>query len=431
MGMYLNPGKQRFQMDADSRIYVDKTGLLAELNRVLSTSDNCISLSHARRFGKSQAADMIDAYYSRDCDSRDIFSRFKISKDESFEKHLNRYNVIHWDVASFTDYCGGDVIESMTREVTGEMKNIYPDTDYDRPLYLILYELYMKTGIKYVIIVDEWDCIIRNYSDSPELVHRYMQFMHSLFKSAESKRFLALGYITGILPIKKIDDESALNNFREYTMINSWNLAPYYGFTEDEVKELCIKYDMPFDAIKTWYNGYLINGQHMYNPNSVNQAMSFHGLSSFWKNTSAYGTINRYITLNFDGLKEDIISILAGRRVPVNTDLFMNDLSQINSKDDALTALIHLGYLAYDEDSGCAYLPNYEVATAYRAALQIGGWKEIADWVFVPRADRTDKPAIIIELKWDKPARAAIDQIKSKFYYEALKSYDGEDASVR
>ena len=180
------------------------------------------------------------------------------------------------------------------------------------------------------------------------------------------------------MPVKKIDDESALNNFTEYTMINSRNLTPYFGFTEDEVRVLCDRFDMDFESVKKWYIGYLINGQHMYNPNSVCTAIHFHSLESYWKNTSAFGTINRYITLDFEGLKEDVIRMLEGERIPVNTKTFQNDLSIIRSRDDALTALIHLGYLAYDEDFEEAYLPNYEVSDAYQAALATGSWTDIA-----------------------------------------------------
>ena len=322
-----------------------------------------------------------------------------------------------------------------------------------------------------------------------------MQFLHDIFKSEEAKDFLALGYITGILPIKKIEDESALNNFREYTMLSSKQLTPYFGFTEDEVKALCRQYGMEFESVKAWYNGYLIDGRHMYNPNSVYQSMLDSSLESYWKNTSAFSTINKYITLNFDGLKEDVLTILAGGRVEVNTKSFKNDLKEIHSKDDALTALIHLGYLAYDEEFGEAYLPNYEVATAYDAALSTGSWDEIAksidkcnslmnatirrqadkvaelvelahetytsvlkyndenslscvltmayftapayynivrefpagkgyaDMVLIPRRDSGNKPAIVIELKWNKDADAAIRQIKEKRYAGELSGY--------
>lgn len=237
--------------------------------------------------------------------------------------------------------------------------------------------IYQKTNIPFVIIIDEWDCVIRNSNDK-ELIHRYLQFLHSLFKSEESKSFLALAYITGILPIKKIQDESALNNFEEYTMIDSYPITEYFGFTEEEVRDLCKEYDMDFETTKAWYNGYLIDGKNMYNPNSVARAMDRHRFDSYWKNTSSFASINTFITLNYAGLKDDIMTMLAGGKVRVNTNTFQNDLSEIHSKDDALTALIHLGYLGYDADRKSAYIPNYEVATAFEAALQTGAWSEIA-----------------------------------------------------
>ena len=237
--------------------------------------------------------------------------------------------------------------------------------------------IYQKTNIPFVIIIDEWDCVIRNSNDE-NLVHKYLQFLHSLFKSEESKSFLALAYITGILPIKKIKDESALNNFREYTMLDTYPITEFYGFTEEEVKNLCETYDMDFDTVKAWYNGYLINETHMYNPNSVAMALDRQIYDSYWKNTSSFASINTFITMNYAGLKDDIMTMLTGGMVMVETDAFQNDLFEIHSKDDAITALIHLGYLGYDADRKSAYIPNYEVAKAFQMALRTGEWSEIS-----------------------------------------------------
>ena len=379
MGTYFNPGNESFKKIVRSQVYVDKTMLLSETNKLLDTESCCIALSHARRFGKSQAAKMIDAYYSFGSDSRKLFAPYKIAKEKDFETHLNKYNVIHVDVASASDFNEEDVVETILKRLIAEFKQEFQDkVDYKQPLQLILSDIYKFTDRKFVIIIDEWDCVVRNQAENQELGHKYLQFLHSLFKSEESGRFLALAYITGILPIKKIDNESALNNFREYTMIDSKQFTPYFGFTEEEVKDLCRQYDMNFDSVKKWYNGYLINGQHMYNPNSVSQAMTDHSLESYWKNTSAFGTINNYIQLNFDGLKEDIMKVLEGGKVSVITGTFQNDLSIINSKDEALTALIHLGYLAFDAERSTVFIPNYEVKAAYQAALATGAWHTIA-----------------------------------------------------
>ena len=381
MGIYFNPNNESFSKDRNYKIYIDKTGLLEYLNESLGTPKNCIALSHARRFGKSHAAGMIDAYYSRGCDSSELFDGTKISESVDYRKYMNKYNVIHIDVSSFWDSYKDNIVEKMSEYVIDDIKEVFGDEiDYNKMLNFILMNVYKKSNIPFVIIIDEWDCVIRN-SEDRDLVHKYLQFLHSLFKSEESKSFLALAYITGILPIKKIEDESALNNFREYTMLKSKPITEYYGFTEEEVMGLCKKYGMDFETTKAWYNGYLIDGKHMYNPNSVVQSIVDKDFDSYWKNTSSFGSINTFITINYTGLKDDIMTMLSGGKVRVNTNTFQNDFSTVASKDDALTALIHLGYLGYDADRKSAYIPNYEVATAFEAALQTGSWSEIANTI--------------------------------------------------
>ena len=406
MGIYFNPSNESFTKDKNSELYIDKTGLLKFLNRVICTNANCISVSHARRFGKSHAAGMIDAYYSCGCDSHELFQDTEIAATkENFRKHLNQYNVIHLDISSFWDEYKENIVEKIKEYILDELKEVYGEQiDDSKMLSSVLMSVYKITKIPFVIIIDEWDCVIRN-SGNEALVHKYLQFLHSLFKSEESKAFLALAYITGILPIKKIKDESALNNFDEYTMLKSKPITKYFGFTEEDVKDLCEKYDMDFDTTKTWYNGYLIDGIHMYNPNSVSLAMKKQDFDSYWRNTSSFESINTFITMNYAGLKDDVLTMLMGRKVPVNTLTFQNDFSTIASKDDALTALLHLGYLGYDADRNSAYIPNYEVATASNAALQIGAWSKIAktisrcDELLMATIDgEAEKVAEIIEL---------------------------------
>ena len=405
MGVYFNPNNESFTQARNSMVYVDKTGLIEILNQRLSTEDKCIAVSHARRFGKSHAAGMVDAYYSLGCDSTKLFEDTKLANNADWKKHMNRYNVIHLDISSVWDFHKEDLIESIHDRVCDDFQKIYgEELRYEKDLYLLIQEIYAKTGIPFVIIIDEWDCVIRNSTDT-ELVHKYLQFLHSLFKSEESKAFLALAYITGILPIKKIKDESALNNFDEYTMLKSNPITEYFGFTEDEVKDLCEKYEMDYDAVKAWYNGYLIDGMHMYNPNSVSMAIKRKDFDSYWKNTSSFASINTFITMNYAGLKDDIMTMLSGGKVMVETDAFQNDLSEIHSKDDAITALIHLGYLGYDADRKSAYVPNYEVAKAFQMALKTGEWSEISkaisrcDELLMATIDgNADKVAEIIEL---------------------------------
>ena len=498
MGRFVNPDNSAFQVALNSPIYVDKTGLLEYTNSVLNTTEAYICNCRPRRFGKSYAANMLAAYYSKGCNSEEMFSGLDISRESDFKTHLNKYDVIHLDIQWFLANCDNvdNVVAFITKSVQAELREIYPGVLPEEEISLSesLSRIKNIVGQKFIIIIDEWDCVIRN-SDDKELVHKYLQFLHSLFKSEESKVFLALAYITGILPIKKIKDESALNNFREYTMLKSKPIGKYYGFTEEEVKGLCKEYDMDFDAVKAWYNGYLIDGVHMYNPNSVVQSMMDKDYDSYWRNTSSFASINTFITMNYAGLKDDIMKMLAGGKVRVNPNTFQNDFSTIASKDDALTALIHLGYLGYDADRKSAYVPNYEVATAFELALQTGGWNEIAtaistcdellfetidgnaervaelielahdtytsvlkyndenslscvltmayftapgyyniirempagkgfaDFVFIPRSNAGFRPAMVVELKYNKSADTAIKQIKENRYHGALSGY--------
>ena len=368
MGLYFNPNNKKNIKDISSSIYVDKTGLIEKLNKILCTNDNCVAVSHALRFGKSQAANLIEAYYSMGCDSKDIFSKFEIAQADDFEKHLNKYHVIRIDVSSFSDCYGKDIVESIIQALIDDIRDSFPDVGYDEPFHRVLSDIYMESGRQFVIIIDEWDYIIRNYSNQPELVTKYMRFLHSIFKGMEARRFLALGYVTGILPIKILNDESGPNNFRGRTMMDSKDIARYYGFTEEEVKVLCEKYDMPFDEIKNWYGGYEINGYHMYNPYSVCHALMEHSLQPYWASTTVPETIDKYVTLEFEGLRDDITKIFAGEEVNVHTGTFRNDLNDINSRDEALTALIHLGYLGFrkiSDDYGVVYIPNDEVRQAF------------------------------------------------------------------
>ena len=498
MGIYFNPSNDSFRKDRNYKIYVDKTELLNYTNEWLGTPRNCIAVSHARRFGKSHAAGMIDAYYSLGCDSTDIFAGTRIETYSDYKKYMNKYNVIHVDVSTFWYSYKDNLIEKIQEYIYKDFRREFGDKlNYEDSLSYNLMVIYKDTGIPFVIIVDEWDCVIRN-SKEEELVHKYLQFLHSLFKSEESKSFLALAYITGILPIKKIKDESALNNFTEFTMIDSYPITRFFGFTEDEVKQLCEQFQLDMDNTKAWYNGYLINGLHMYNPNSVSMAIERHRFDSYWKNTSSFASINTFITMNYDGLKDDIMTMLSDGMVYVNTDTFQNDFVSISSKDEALTALIHLGYLGYKIDEKNAFVPNFEVKKAYQAALCTSGWSKVADsisrcdellqatingdsekvaeliekahdaytsilkyndenslscvlsmayftapayynvvrempagkgfadFVFIPRLNAGERPAMIIELKYNQSAYSAIRQIKEKRYHGVLKEYSGK-----
>ena len=273
MGRFLNPDNSAFQVALNSEIYVDKTGLLEYTNRVMGTKQGYICNSRPRRFGKSITADMLTAYYSRGCSSREMFEKLNIGKSTDFLEHLNRYDVIHLDIQWFlaTVDSVDEVINFITDSVLVELRESYPDVlpEEVNTVPDALSRLREENGQKFVVIIDEWDVLIRDESANGKVQKAYINFLRGMFKGSEPTKYIQLAYLTGILPIKKIKTQSALNNFDEFTMLDAGRLVSFVGFTEDEVKTLCEKYRMDFEQVKKWYDGYCLGECHIYNPIAV------------------------------------------------------------------------------------------------------------------------------------------------------------------
>lgn len=376
MGIYLNKGNDLFKKRLNSSIYVDKTGLIELTNQLIGTDDQYVSVSRPRRFGKSMTGNMLAAYYSKGCDSYQLFSDLKIAQSPTFEQHLNQYNVIH---LTMTDFAGNTVEEAVKRisnVLIKKLKKEYPEVDYieDQVLSSVLDDIYEETGIAFIFIIDEWDFFMRSkgYSEKDKIT--YLSFLRALLKD---KSYVALAYITGIFPVKKYGEQSALNMFAEYSMENQGKFAPYTGFTEDEVKSLCETYEMDFEETKRWYDGYEVNKMAIYNPQSVVRAMNDHAFSNYWTKTENYESLKNYIQTDFDGLRQKVELLITGEKISVNTDKFQNDLSIIKSEDDVLTLLIHLGYLTYNFEEKNCWIPNYEIQTQFINCIEDGGWENL------------------------------------------------------
>ena len=274
MGIFVNPNNDGFKQSLNSKIYVDKSGMIEITNNLLDTRQNCMCISRPRRFGKSMGIDLLVAYYSKGCDSKELFSNLKIAQNPDFEKHLNKYNVISLNLPNFKETGKGIecILPIMINELKRDLKKEFPliVDNTDRPLQLILADIYEQTKEKFIILIDEWDFIFRE-SKNTDFQEEYVDFLRVLFKD---RPYVKLAYITGILPVKKYNTQSALNNFDEYSMIISRNMSEFFGFTEDEVKALCKRFNRDFDEIKAWYDGYLMPGNvHLYNPRSVVMSM--------------------------------------------------------------------------------------------------------------------------------------------------------------
>ncbi len=507
MGIYLNPGNEQFTVTVNSELYVDKTDLIEYTNSRIGKDRPLICSSRPRRFGKTMAVTMLAAYYSKGCYSENLFDGLKISKNKCFKTHLNKYNVIFLDI----QWMYGNALEEMKRdsslkilsyiqkEVIAELKTEYPECVFDTDISLpsVLAKINAATKEQFIIIIDEWDCLFREDKHNEKLQKEYINLLRGLFKGSPSGAFLKLAYITGILPIKKYGTQSALNNFREHTMVSARQMAEYVGFTEQEVKTLCEKYHMPFHEMQKWYDGYYFETVgHVYSPNSVIEAIDSKEFGNYWSGTETYESLLTYIAMDFHGLRQLIVDMLGGLKCSIDVESFQNDITTFKSADDVLTLLIHMGYLAYDNKTKEVFVPNEEVRSVFLRAVKNDGWDDViqainaseellkatlsmdertveqmiqevhmqnssslvynneislssvivlayysackdyilirempsgngfSDMIFLPK--RTSlKPALILELKWDKTAEGAISQIKNKKYVSALKEYKG------
>ena len=373
MGIYLNPDNVGFKRVLAEEIYVDKTMLINELNKLIDTNSHYVCVSRPRRFGKTFATKMMCAYYSKGCDSREMFKNLKISKADSYEKYLNKLNFISIDVAS--EYQNApvkkDMLVDLYSRIRSEFQEQFPMLQFrdNETLANCILTVYAKTKETFVIILDEYDSLVRNQFGT-DLFAEYLEFLNGLFKSDTLSNAISLAYITGILPVVRDRVQSKLNNFDEYTMLDALQLAEYVGFTEEEVKPLCEKYGMDFLECKREYDGYAQNGFEIYNPESVVKSMKTKKLGNFWGRTSTYKVITDRLNHNYQGIKDDIIRLLAGENIKVNVTRYMNTMTDFITKDDVFTYLIHLGYLVYNEPTKTCRIPNNEVRQEWFNAIE-------------------------------------------------------------
>jgi hypothetical protein len=500
MGKYLNPGNAGFKTIRNS-LYVDKSEMISFINNTIGTVDKLTCVSRPRRFGKSFAVKMLCAYYDKSCDSRNLFQDLKIAKKPDFDKHLNQYYVIYLDVTWFISTVNDvqNTVRYLQQEIIGELKQEFASVKENCQSFpMALSDISTLENCKFIIIIDEWDALFREAKYNSTLQKEYIQLLRSLFKSNLTDGMIEATYMTGILPIKKYGTQSALTDFREYTMIAPKKLAEYVGFTECEVKHLCEEYTLDFQEMKKWYDGYSFSKiQSVYSPNSVIEAIKNEEYDTYWTETETYESLKIYIDMDEDGLRSSIHQLLGGLSCNIDIGTFQNDMTSIKSKDDILTLLIHLGYLAYDAQTKSVRIPNEEVRREFVRALktskhtesvklildsdkllqntlsfneeavakaiqnvhsmatapifynneqalrsvirmayiscvdefqeiqELPAGKGYADIVYLPKKNSM-MPIMIVELKWNKTAAGAIQQIKEHNYPQVFDGYGRE-----
>ena len=501
MGIYLNPNNALLKQSRKSEIFIDKSMMIAELNRLVDSENKFLCISRPRRFGKSMMGNMISAYYSKGCDSRELFKDLKIAQDKSFEEYLNKLNVIKIDLNAMFQLADdkSNLIRFATRLVVKEMRKAFADCEIeeDDPLALAIMKAYASTGETFVVIIDEYDVLVREQVPDT-LFKSYLAFLNGLFKNADLSPAISLAYLTGILPIVRDKIQSKLNLFTEYSMIDAGRLTEFVGFTAEETQGLCEQYGMDYEECKRWYDGYdLGEVKEIFSPRSVVSAMERKRFGSYWTQTGSYEALKLYILMNFNGMKDDVIKMIGGGKVHVEVDSYLNTMTDFHGKDDVFTYLIHLGYLAYDRETQLCYIPNEEIRkqwiisvqyeqdyqpviklvndskalleatinkdeeavaaalteahmrvtnpltynneSSFQSAIGLAYFyanlkytvikelptgKGYADLALIPYVPNI--PAVIIELKNNKSAESAINQIKEKKYDDLLEHYRGD-----
>ncbi len=508
MGRYVNPGNEGFTRIVGEE-YVDKTGLVSLFDSTLNGPRNLVMVSRPRRFGKSYAAQSLAAFYSCGCDSRVLFEGRDVARQEGWDANLNAFNVLRLDMAGIMQAAeGADAVAAIAHAVLPELRELAPGagsgaSNKKSEVASALWDTVQTTDRKFVFVIDEWDAPYRLAQGNTAAQDAYADWLRSIFKNANlTAEVVAGAYMTGIQPIKKYAHQSAVSDFDEYTMVDPGQYVPYVGFNEHEVERLCAKRGLDLTDVRRWYDGYDLPAfdpapgepDHVatYAPYSVMRACARRRTGSYWPSTETFEELRRYIDMDFDGLQADVLRAIGGEELRVDPYKFQNDMAAVASRDDALTLLVHLGYLCFDIDAKRAHVPNEEVRGELRRAAEesrhprlarvmrdsmrlvedvmagdgeavaaaIGRAHDVAcsplhyndeqalravvkaalvaavdDWAcvdelpsgrgfadvaYLSRAG-TDRPALLVELKWDKPVRAAVDQVFERDYPQVLR----------
>ena len=405
MGNILNPDKDnsfiRLVKFKDTEIFVDKTDFIEKMSAKINSQNCLFAVTRPRRFGKTVTAHMLSAYYSKGYAGQNIFDKLEITKKSSFAEHLNKYDVIYIDMNTIDGLFDGysskkqkvdgvtDLVDFFEYSIIKELKSSSKFSEClenhqigNTGLLETLLAITQDLNTKFIFIMDEWDLAYREYCNDEALQKKFIKLLKNLFKADGGQVCFALAYLTGILPIKKYNSQSALNGFDEYNMLSPGDYAPYFGFTEDEVANIVKSPNckVSHQDLKEWYEGYKIKGVDIYNPNSVCKAVTRNECISYWSGTSSNEEFVRLINMDFDGIKEDIINLIEGDEVTFSCANFQNDMVTIKDKNDVFSLLVCLGYLGCAETKNqyrkVAYVPNAEIKAVLMDIVREQNWYE-------------------------------------------------------
>ena len=393
MGLYLNSKKPHtlYKNVSTFTYFVDKTALLEELIPLVESTENVVEqdgvnkgkgnkyicITRPRRFGKTVMASMIASFFGRGRDSRKIFERLKIGKNEKFEQHLNQHDVIYITFSEMPDECQtySQYITRIKRRLLSDLRQRFPGADIGDNIavwdaFNNIYEL--EDEVEFIFVFDEWDFIFNQSFATIEDKMAFTQFLSNLLKD---QPYVKLAYMTGILPISKYSSGSELNMFYEYTMITEEKYSEFFGFTEKEVNTLFVKYqaltekpEVTCEGLRVWYDGYhTMAGERVYNPRSVVAALTNNNLGNYWTSSGPYDEISYYIEHNVDAVRDDLALMVSGIAVPTKVREYAATSMNLTTRDEIFSAMVVYGFLSFE--NGCVSIPNKELMDRFEEMM--------------------------------------------------------------
>lgn len=380
MAIYFNSNTayKDFQILSSDKYFVDKSMIIDKVNERIHTKNRCLCITKPRRFGKTSVLNMLGAYYGKAYPSAALFDSLKISRCKSYATHLNRYNIISLSMNCLPDNGSSysDYIALIKGTIEDDIEELYPELK--REEFRSLPDLLSATKEEFIFFIDEWDYIFshdlyrENQSD-------FLEFLRYLLKD---RPYVALAYMTGVLPIKKYSAGSALNMFDEYTMLNDPLFDVYFGFTEEEVALLCTRQsNLALNEISEWYNGYHADdGRKLYNPRSVVLALINGKCQSYWTKTGKMDEVLFFLKYNIGEVRDDVIKMI--NHMPVRLEIldeYTAGQEAPSNRAEIYAAMIIYGLLSYHD--GELSIPNKELMLEFQKALKDDDFGAVAELV--------------------------------------------------
>ena len=380
MGVYLNSASPytMYKSEQKKPYFVDKTRIIGELLPLIQQGNNHLCITRPRRFGKTVMANMIGSFFGRGQDSRELFDSLLVGKEKETMDHVNRYNVVYISFNELPRACKsyGQYISRIEERLIRDLQEAYPDcglSDEDA-VWDAFTQVFLRKGEQFVFVLDEWDFIFHRDFITKEDRQDYLFFLSNLLKD---KAYVALSYMTGILPIAKYSSGSELNMFLEFSMVNQKSFSSYFGFTRPEVRELYARYqeretalrNVNPEGLKEWYDGYYTaSGESVYNPRSVVAALSYNQLANYWTSSGPYDEIFYYIRNNIADIRNDLALMIAGEAVSAKVQEYAATSMNLQTKDEIFSAMVVYGFLSYE--GGKVRIPNKELMDRFADMVQ-------------------------------------------------------------